>query len=115
MASASHNVLEILERLGVRGLFDAVVDPAGVAKGKPDPEVFLQAAEALGVPFENCAAVEDAAAGIQAIRAAGMYAIGIGAGLRDADWLLPDTAGLTYEALTEKIRGWSPAPAAACG
>jgi alpha,alpha-trehalose phosphorylase len=107
VASMSHNAWEILGRLGLRDLFDAVVDPAGIVKGKPDPEVFFKAAEAVGVPFGNCAGVEDAVAGVQAVRAAGMFTIGIGAGLPGTDWLLPDTSGLTFEALAERARGWS--------
>jgi beta-phosphoglucomutase len=53
------------------------------------------------VPVPNCAGVEDARVGIQAIRAAGMFAVGIGSSLADSDWVLPDTRGLTFPALKQ--------------
>lgn len=49
-----------------------------ITRSKPDPEVFLLAASKLRVPAEDCAAVEDAEAGIRAAKAAGMKAVGIG-------------------------------------
>ena len=104
IASVSHNVFEIVRRLEITNLIDAIVDPATLVKGKPDPEVFFRAAEMLGLPFENCAAVEDAAVGIEAIRAARMFAVGIGPGLPDADWILESTAELEYTSLLERFR-----------
>ncbi len=110
VASVSHNVREVVRSLGIEGMVDHVVDPAAVVKGKPDPEIFFRAAEKLGVPFECCAGVEDSQAGIQAIAEARMFAVGIGAGLRGAHWLLKDTAALTFEGLAEKFRAWSRGP-----
>jgi alpha,alpha-trehalose phosphorylase len=104
LASASHNAPEIVQRLDIGRFLDLVVDPGNVVKGKPDPEIFFQAAEGLGVPYENCAGVEDAEVGIQAIRAARMFAVGIGSGLVEADWVLPDTKGLTVEELRERFK-----------
>lgn len=78
LASASRNAPLLLERLGIAALFDAVIDPTSVAAGKPAPDIFLAAAEALGVAPAQMLGVEDSAAGIQAIRAAGMPALGIG-------------------------------------
>jgi len=104
LASASHNAPEIVERLDIGRWLDLVVDPGDVIKGKPDPEIFFRAAERLGVPYENCAGVEDAEVGIQAIRAARMFAVGIGIGLVEADWVLSDTRGLTAEELGERFR-----------
>ncbi|MEK4519590.1 beta-phosphoglucomutase [Paenibacillus sp. FSL H8-0122] len=103
LASASLNAPLILERLGAARWFQAVADPAALRKGKPDPEIFLQAAERLGVPPGNCIGVEDAAAGVAAIRAAGMKAVGIGeAGqLGAADLVLPSTAELDAGKLLE--------------
>ncbi len=103
LASASHNAPAIMERLGIRGSIDHVVDPAQVVKGKPDPEIFIRAAESLGVPARNCAGVEDARAGVQAIRAAGMFAVGIGEGLTEAHWVLASPAGLSLEGLRERF------------
>jgi beta-phosphoglucomutase len=78
LGSASRNAPLILGRLGIAGLFDAVIDGTGISRSKPDPEVFLAGAAALGVPPSDCAVFEDAAAGIEAAKRAGMYAVGIG-------------------------------------
>jgi beta-phosphoglucomutase-like phosphatase (HAD superfamily) len=74
---------------------DVIVDPASLVKGKPDPEIFLSAAERLGVRLEDCVGIEDARAGIEAIRAARMVAVGVGADLPDARWTVTDTRDLT--------------------
>ena len=74
-----------------RGLIDHIVDPASLVKGKPDPEIFLAAAERLGVRFEDCVGIEDARAGIEAIRAARMVPVGVGADLPGAAWVVTDT------------------------
>src|SRR5262249_57190803 len=58
-------------------LFDADVDGRDVARGKPDPALFLAAAHALGIAPSRCFVVEDAPVGIVAARAGGMYAIGV--------------------------------------
>jgi len=78
LASASRNAPMLLGRLGIADRFDFIADPAQVAAGKPDPAIFLAAAEGLGVPPHACLGIEDAAAGIAAIKAAGMVALGIG-------------------------------------
>ncbi|CAN7756145.1 beta-phosphoglucomutase [Pseudorhodoferax sp. LjRoot39] len=96
LASASRNAPTVLARLGVAQLFDHVVDPASVACGKPAPDIFLAAAQALNVAPVHCVGIEDAPAGVQAIRAAGMFAVGIGDPqvLHGADLVLPDLLGL---------------------
>ena len=78
IASASRNCRRVLKRTGLERLVDAVADGNDVTATKPDPAVFLLAAERLGVPAGSCAGVEDAAAGIEAIRRAGMGSVGIG-------------------------------------
>lgn len=78
LGSASKNAAFILERVGLSGLFDAVIDGTKVSKAKPDPEVFLVACESLGLTPRDCAVYEDAAAGVQAAKAAGIYVVGIG-------------------------------------
>ena len=95
LASASRNAPLLLERLGIAGLFDYVVDAGAVARSKPDPAIFLDAAAGLGLAPSDCLGVEDAAAGIAAIRAAGMTAIGIGDPdvLAGAVAVLPTIAG----------------------
>jgi beta-phosphoglucomutase len=71
------NVALVLDRLGGRALFGTVVDGMDVTRGKPDPQVFLLAAERLGVPSKRCAVVEDAPLGIAAAKAAGMAGVGL--------------------------------------
>jgi beta-phosphoglucomutase len=87
LGSASKNAPLILERLGIAELFDAVVDGNKVSQAKPDPEVFLRAAAEVGVSPDRCIVFEDAEAGIQAARRAGMGTVGIGnpTVLKDAD------------------------------
>lgn len=77
LASASRNAPHLLAAMGIADRFDAVVDPASIS-GKPAPDIFLAAAAALGVAPARLLGVEDSAAGIGAIRAAGMPALGIG-------------------------------------
>lgn len=105
LASSSRNAPAILQRLGLMDEFHAVVDPAALAHGKPDPEIFLTAAALLGVPPSQCAAIEDAEAGITAIKSAGMFAVGVGeeTSLSGADLIVPNTNELTFELLNE---GW---------
>jgi beta-phosphoglucomutase len=92
LASVSKNAFAVLEMLGITGKFDYVVDAAKIARGKPDPEIFLKAASELGVSAERCLGVEDAVAGVASIKAAGMTALGIGdpAVLAQADKVIPD-------------------------
>jgi beta-phosphoglucomutase len=92
LASASKNASFVLQRLQLEHHFDYVADAAKVARGKPDPEVFLVCAAELGIPPAACIGVEDAAAGIQSILGAGMYAVGVGRPetVRGAHLLLKD-------------------------
>ncbi len=78
VGSASKNARFVLERLGIIPYFDVVVDGHSVTQTKPAPDLFLFAARQLGVPPTQCVVVEDAAAGIEAALAAGMWALGIG-------------------------------------
>jgi beta-phosphoglucomutase len=78
LGSASKNAPLILERLGIAGLFNAVIDGNAVSKAKPDPEVFLKGAEALGLSPDLCVVFEDALAGIEAARSGGMRVIAVG-------------------------------------
>jgi beta-phosphoglucomutase len=98
LASVSHNAPTVLQRLGITHHFDHVVDAGTVLRGKPDPEIFLRAAAALGVPPAECIGVEDAPAGIDAINAAGMYAIGVGSALRGADEVINDLRAVDWQA-----------------
>ncbi|MEC0240708.1 beta-phosphoglucomutase [Paenibacillus dokdonensis] len=78
LGSASKNAEFILERLQIASLFDAVIDGNKVSKAKPDPEVFLKGCEALRLDPSHCVVFEDAAAGVQAGKAAGCGVVGIG-------------------------------------
>lgn len=78
LGTASRNSSLILEKLGLRACFDAVIDGNQVRATKPDPEVFLRGAEALGLRPDECLVFEDAEAGIEAAHRAGMFAVGIG-------------------------------------
>ncbi len=78
LGSASKNAAPILEKVKLLPFFNAVVDGNAVTKAKPDPEVFLNAAEALGLDPGNCVVFEDAVAGIEAANTAGMTSVGIG-------------------------------------
>ncbi|GGG97349.1 beta-phosphoglucomutase [Parapedobacter pyrenivorans] len=103
LGSASKNARLILEKTALRDYFDAVVDGNMVIRSKPDPEVFLAGAEKLRVSAAECVVLEDAAAGVEAARRAGMKAVGIGnpADLIEADWVVPDLAAVTVERLDE--------------
>ena len=70
----------MLEAVGLRQWFDAVVAAEDVSVGKPDPEVFLRAAAMVGVPPGRCVVVEDAPHGVEGARRAGMASIGVGPG-----------------------------------
>lgn len=78
IGSSSKNAGFILERLGLSGYFDAVSDGNNITRSKPDPEVFLKAAEYLGVQPEVCLVVEDAVSGVDAAHAGGMKAAALG-------------------------------------
>ena len=76
-AAPRANIETVLEVLSATHIFDAIVSAEDVRKGKPDPEVYLLAAERVGVAPAKCIVVEDAVAGIAAARAAGMRSIGV--------------------------------------
>ncbi|PGS54222.1 beta-phosphoglucomutase [Bacillus sp. AFS041924] len=78
MASASRNAFLVVDKLEIGHYFDHIVDAATVKNSKPGPEVFLRAAEALGVSPDRCVGIEDSVAGVEAINCAGMFSVGIG-------------------------------------
>ena len=78
IGSSSRNAKLILKQTELDEFFDAVSDGNNIKKSKPDPEVFLKAAAMLGLKPDECAVVEDAEAGIKAVKAGGMVAIGTG-------------------------------------
>lgn len=78
VASSSRNAHTVIERLGIASRFRVIVDGNLAPRSKPDPQVFLVAAERLGVAPSRCIVVEDAASGVAAAKAAGMRVIGLG-------------------------------------
>ncbi|WP_214796918.1 beta-phosphoglucomutase [Exiguobacterium sp. s5] len=105
MASASKNAFAVVDALGVRHYFDHIVDAATVAESKPHPEVFLKAASALGVKPEHAIGVEDAAAGVTAIKAANMFAVAVGeeSMLGHADLIVASTDELSLARILERV------------
>lgn len=85
IGSSSKNTPIILKQIGLDGYFDAVSDGNNITHSKPDPEVFLKAAEMLNIPPEDCMIVEDADAGIEAGKRAGMKTLAV-QGAKGADF-----------------------------
>ena len=96
IASSSKNAHTVLERLDILSYFDGIADGNSVANSKPAPDLFVYAAGSVQVPTPDCLGVEDADAGIEAIKAAGMQALGIGPKERfhRADKVLPTLADM---------------------
>jgi beta-phosphoglucomutase len=99
LVSASRNARLVLQRLHIEDWFDAIIDGGDVTRGKPDPQCFLLAAERLRVRPEACVVVEDADAGLQAARAAGMKSVGVGGGVGACDLHVNAVGELTIEQL----------------
>jgi beta-phosphoglucomutase len=97
LASVSKNAFTVMESLGLKGEFNVIVDAATIAKGKPDPEIFLTAAKLLNVDSSACIGIEDAAAGVDSIKDAGMFAVGVGSeeSLAKADIIYSSTEQLS--------------------
>ena len=97
LASASKNGSFLLKQMQLTAYFDAIADPAAVAHSKPAPDIFQAAAKGVGVQAAECIGIEDAAAGIAAIKSAGALPIGVGraADLGDDIALVANTAELT--------------------
>jgi beta-phosphoglucomutase len=106
LGSASKNAWDVVQRLGIGNLLDAVSDGNSVERQKPAPDLFLHAASQLDLPPEACVVVEDAAAGIEAGKAAGMLTLGLGPTERvgHADLVLPDLRGAQLESILGKFR-----------
>ena len=108
LASASKNAPQILAALGIEEHFPVIADPAAVKTGKPAPDIFLAAAAQLGAEPKNCIGIEDAEAGVRAIRAAGMKSIAVGTDEAitnsGADIIVARTEQVTLE-LVEQLFG----------
>ena len=89
IGSSSKNTPVILKQIGLSDYFDAVSDGNNITNSKPDPEVFLKAADMLGIPYAECMVVEDADAGIEAGKSAGMKTVSVH-GAKGADIEIAD-------------------------
>lgn len=101
LASASKNGPFLLKQMGLTSYFDIIVDPAKIKENKPAPDIFIAAAEGVGVNISETIAIEDTEAGIVAIKAAGAFPIGVGKAdvLGNDIILVSETNELTYDFL----------------
>jgi beta-phosphoglucomutase-like phosphatase (HAD superfamily) len=107
-STARTNIDLILKETGIRDYFHAIVGAEDVSRGKPDPEVFLTAAQRIDVTPERCIVIEDAIFGVDAAHSAGMRAIAVATTnprelLAHADRVVDTLADLDVEAITELI------------
>jgi beta-phosphoglucomutase len=105
LGSASKNARAILEKVQLYDKFNTIVDGTNVSKAKPNPEVFLLGAKALGVSPENCIVFEDSVAGIKAANIANMISIGIGNQevLHEADYIFKDFTEIKEEFINQLV------------
>lgn len=101
IGSASKNAAMIIDSIGMRSLFDVIVDGTMIHSAKPDPEVFVRGAAEMGLDPATCIVFEDARAGVEAALAAGMRCVGVGnpVTLAGANLVVPDLKNITVEQL----------------
>jgi len=106
IGSSSKNAAEVIERLGIQPLLDAVSDGLSVDQHKPAPDLFWHAARQLGLPPEECVVVEDATVGIEAGKNGGFYTMGLGPAERVgmADIFYPSLEGLTLTKILHDLQ-----------
>jgi beta-phosphoglucomutase len=102
LASVSKNAETVLKALQLEAAFDYCADAAKISKSKPDPEIFLTACKGLGANPAYSIGIEDAQAGIEAIKASGMFAVGVGNYLEGADYKVEATSQLDWEIIKEQ-------------
>ncbi|OGO26658.1 MAG: beta-phosphoglucomutase [Chloroflexi bacterium RBG_16_54_11] len=107
IGSASKNSRQVIEKLGLGSLVDAISDGYSVEKAKPAPDLFLHAAAQLGLTPSECVVVEDAEAGIEAALAGGFRSIGLGPKARvgKADLVLPSLEGVHLQQILAALAG----------
>lgn len=103
-ASSSRNVRYILEKVGIADMFTAIVGGDDVDRGKPDPSIFLTAANRIGLDPKACVVVEDAISGVRAAKAGGFFCVGIDrsaspARLKGADMIVGDLGDVALDDL----------------
>jgi len=104
LISSSKNLPRIIQSSGIGGLWDVVVNGFEITKGKPDPQIFLMAAERLKIPREECVVFEDAVLGVEAAKRGGMVCVGIDRhndpkALAMADLVVQDLGEVTFDKL----------------
>jgi kojibiose phosphorylase len=109
LGSSSKNARTVIQRLGIEDKFVAIADGYSVENSKPAPDLFLFAAEKLGVSPQNCIVVEDATAGIEAGLAAGMKVVGLGPNERvgKAHIVLPSLENVTWKDLLSHLANYN--------
>ncbi len=105
VASISKNASRVLELLNISNMFDYIADAALVKKPKPDPEIFLTCANALGFEANECVGIEDAQAGIESIHSAGMLSVGINVTVTSIkpDVVLKSTSELDFASIKNML------------
>lgn len=105
VASASKNAWTVLKSLEIDSMFDYIADASKITRTKPDPEVFIDCMTNLGLRPEECIGFEDAQAGVEAIKSAGMKAVGIGVDVTSVapDLPLKDTRELSFEKIVKLV------------
>ncbi len=103
LGSASKNARMILRKVELINKFETIVDGTNVTKAKPDPEVFLKAAEQLNVNPEDCVVFEDSVSGVQAANIGNMISVGIGekAFLHEAKYIFKDFTEISFDFLKD--------------
>ena len=107
LGSASKNAPDVVRRLGIENLLDAISDGNSVARQKPAPDLFLHAASQLNLKPKDCVVIEDAAAGIEAARAGGFHTVGLGPPERvgQAEVVFPSLEGVHLDTLLSAFEG----------
>jgi len=105
IGSASKNAREVVQRLHIAPYIDALADGYSVVRPKPAPDLFVYAAGLVHVYVNDCVVFEDAAAGVEAAKTAGMYTVGLGPIERvgQADLVLPDLSSVTLHNIMQRL------------
>jgi len=106
IGSASKNTCQVVDKLGIEPLIDAISDGYSVENPKPAPDLFLHVAGQLGLPPALCVVVEDATAGVQAAIAGGFLSIGLGPMERvgAADLVFPSLEGVHLQQILSALK-----------
>ncbi len=106
LGSASKNAGAVMQCIGLAQQFEVIVDGHLATRSKPDPQVFLIAAEAMGLLPGQCIVFEDAESGVEAALRGGFYAVGVGspAVLGKAHWVIPGFEGLHFQEVLRHIQ-----------